>query len=125
MKDKKIIDFTIGKPSSLIMRFFWPLLLTSMLQQLYSFVDVMIVGKGLGDNAFAAVRNMGSLFFLIVGFTFGLANGFGVLIAQSFGAKNYQQLCQRLGCTIHLSIGLSVIMSVPLSLEPLETAAHL
>ncbi|MCR5632933.1 MAG: MATE family efflux transporter [Eubacterium sp.] len=124
MKDKKIIDFTIGKPSSLIMRFFWPLLLTSMLQQLYSFVDVMIVGKGLGDNAFAAVGNMGSLFFLIVGFTFGLANGFGVLIAQSFGAKNYQQLCQRLGCTIHLSIGLSVVLT-SLSILILPSALRL
>lgn len=76
MNEKKIIDFTTGSPAKLILSFYWPLLMTSMLQQLYNFVDVMIVGKGLGDNAFASVGNMGSIFFLIVGFSFGLANGF-------------------------------------------------
>ncbi|MBO6008216.1 MAG: MATE family efflux transporter, partial [Lachnospiraceae bacterium] len=79
-------DFTTGKPSKLILSFYWPLLMTSMLQQFYNFADTWIVGKGLGDNALAAVGNMGSLFFLIVGFSFGIANGFGVLVAQSYGA---------------------------------------
>ena len=78
MNDKKVIDFTTGNPTKHILNFYWPLLLTSMLQQLYNFVDVMIVGKGLGDDAFASVGNMSSLFFLIVGFSFGLANGFGL-----------------------------------------------
>ena len=55
-------DFTKGSPARLILAFFWPLLLTSMLQQFYNFADTWIVGKG-------------------------LANGFGVLVAQSYGAK--------------------------------------
>lgn len=76
VSNKKEIDFTQGSPLKLIFSFYWPLLLTSMLQQLYNFADTWIVGKGLGDNALAAVGNMGSLFFLIVGFSFGLANGF-------------------------------------------------
>ena len=66
MNDKKVIDFTTGNPTKHILNFYWPLLLTSMLQQLYNFVDVMIVGKGLGDDAFASVGNMSSLFFLII-----------------------------------------------------------
>jgi putative MATE family efflux protein len=111
MEDKKIIDFTKGSPAKHIMNFYWPLLMTSMLQQIYNFVDVLIVGKGLGDHAFASVGNMGSLFFLIVGFSFGLANGFGVLIAQSFGAKNQNQLRHRLAATIQLAIALAVILT--------------
>ena len=51
-------DFTKGSPAKLILAFYWPLLLTSMLQQIYNFVDTLIVGKGLGDNALAAVGNM-------------------------------------------------------------------
>ena len=62
------IDFTQGKPSRAILRFFFPMLLTGMLQQFYSFADTAIVGRGLGDNALAAVGNMGSLCFLIIGF---------------------------------------------------------
>ncbi len=112
MNEKKVVDFTKGSPSKHIMYFFWPLLLTSTLQQLYNFVDVLIVGKGLGDNALASVGNMGSLFFLIVGFSFGLANGFGVLIAQSFGAKDMNQLRHRLAGTIQLSIIISIFLTV-------------
>ncbi len=111
MNDKKVIDFTTGNPTKHILNFYWPLLLTSMLQQLYNFVDVMIVGKGLGDDAFASVGNMSSLFFLIVGFSFGLANGFGVPIAQSFGAKDIKQLRHRIAGTVQLAIILAIILT--------------
>ncbi len=107
---KKDIDFTEGRPLKLILAFFWPMFLTNMLQQVYNFVDTLIVGNGLGDNALAAVGNMGSLFFLIVGFSFGLANGFAVLIAQSYGAKDEEQLRHRLAATIVLGIVLAVVL---------------
>lgn len=108
----KVTDFTRGDPAKHIMRFYWPLLLTSMLQQVYSFVDMMIVGQGLGDQAFTAVGNMGSIFFLIVGFSFGLANGFGVMIAQSFGAKNEDQVRHRLAGTIQLTVFIAITMTL-------------
>ena len=109
---KQVIDFTKGSPFKLIMSFYWPLLLTSMLQQFYNFADTWIVGKGLGDNALAAVGTMGSLFFLIVGFSFGLANGFGVLIAQSFGARDEEALKHRFAGVIELGAVLAVALSV-------------
>lgn len=85
--------------------------MTSMLQQFYNFADTWIVGKGLGDNALAAVGNMGSLFFLIVGFSFGIANGFGVLIAQSYGAGNIEALRHRMAGVIELGLVISVLLS--------------
>lgn len=112
IEKKKQLDFTEGSPIRLIISFYWPLLLTSTLQQLYNFADTWIVGKGLGDNALAAVGNMGSLFFLIVGFSFGLANGFGVLIAQSFGAKDSEELKHRYAATIELGIVIAVVLSI-------------
>ncbi|MCR4588612.1 MAG: MATE family efflux transporter [Lachnospiraceae bacterium] len=111
LEKRREIDFTQGSALKLILSFYWPLLLTSMLQQLYNFADTWIVGKGLGDNALAAVGNMGSLFFLIVGFSFGLANGFGVLIAQSYGAKNFEELRHRLAGVIELGILLAVALT--------------
>lgn len=112
VSNKKEIDFTQGSPLKLILSFYWPLLLTSMLQQLYNFADTWIVGKGLGDNALAAVGNMGSLFFLIVGFFFGLANGFGVLIAQSYGDKDIDVLKHRFAGVIELGVILAITLSV-------------
>ncbi|MCR5419171.1 MAG: MATE family efflux transporter [Lachnospiraceae bacterium] len=109
---KREIDFTTGNPIRLILAFYWPLLLSSMLQQFYNFADTWIVGKGLGDNALAAVGNMGSLFFLIVGFSFGLANGFGILVAQSYGAKDTEMLRHRLTGIIELGVVLAVALSL-------------
>ena len=111
-KKSQVADFTKGNPTRLILGFFWPLLLTSMLQQLYNFVDTLIVGNGLGDNALAAVGNMGSLFFLIVGFSLGLSNGFGVMIAQSFGAKEYDRLRRNIAGTIKLAVAIAVLLTV-------------
>ena len=107
----KVTDFTKGSPAKHIMAFYWPLIMTSMLQQVYNFVDMMIVGKGLGDYALASVGNMSSLYFLIVGFSFGLANGFGVLIAQSFGAKKMDELRHRLAGTIQLGVLIAIILT--------------
>lgn len=109
---KRELDFTEGSPLKLILSFYWPLLMTSMLQQLYNFADTWIVGKGLGDNALAAVGNMGSLFFLIVGFSFGLANGFSVLVAQSYGARDSENLKHRFAAVIELGVVLAVSLSV-------------
>ena len=78
------IDFTQGKPSNAILRFFFPMLATGMLQQFYSFADTAIVGRGLGDNALAAVGNMGSLCFLIIGFSI-----YSLLIASAFATTPF------------------------------------
>ncbi len=120
-------DFTTGKPSKLILSFYWPLLMTSMLQQFYNFADTWIVGRGLGDNALAAVGNMGSLFFLIVGFSFGIANGFGVLVAQSYGAGYPEKLKRRIAAVIELGSVISILLSLlsviflPFALRLLQT----
>jgi Na+-driven multidrug efflux pump len=95
-------DFTQGNVRSAILRFYFPMLLTAMLQQLYSFADTAIVGKGLGDHALAAVGNMSSLCFLIIGFSMGLSNGFSVLIAQYYGEKNYPRLRKTLVSMLQL-----------------------
>lgn len=104
-------DFTIGDPKKIIIAFFVPMLFTSMLQQLYNFADTFIVSRGLGDDCVAAVGNMGSLFFLIVGFSLGLSNGFGILIAQSYGAKDIVLLKKNLAATIQLSCVITVVLT--------------
>ena len=45
---------TQGNSMKLIFQFFLPILIGNLFQQLYSFVDSMVVGKGIGDVALAA-----------------------------------------------------------------------
>ena len=107
----RTLDLTQGKPFGLILRFFFPLLLTNTLQQLYSFADTAIVGKGLGDDSLAAVGNMSSLCFLIIGFSMGLSNGFSILIAQSFGEKDYGKLRRTLAASIRLAVMITALLT--------------
>ncbi|MCR4646016.1 MAG: MATE family efflux transporter [Oscillospiraceae bacterium] len=108
---KAATDLTQGSIVKVILRFYFPMLATAMLQQFYSFADTVIVGKGLGDNALAAVGNMSSLCFLIVGFSLGLANGFSVLVAQHFGEKDYPQLRRTLVAIIRLAVVLTALLT--------------
>ncbi|MBR6102433.1 MAG: MATE family efflux transporter [Ruminococcus sp.] len=106
------VDFTNGRPTGQILRFFFPLLMTNLLQQLYNFADSAIVGKGLGDDALAAVGNMSSLCFLIVGFSMGLSNGFSILVAQAFGEKDYVKLRRTLASAITLAAIITAVLTL-------------
>ncbi len=106
------MDFTQGKVSRVILAFFFPMLATGMLQQFYTFADTAIVGRGLGDDALAAVGNMGSLCFLVIGFSMGLANGFSVLVAQNYGEKNFTALRRTISAMIRLAIIITSTLTV-------------
>ncbi len=105
------VDLTKGKIEKLILGFYFPLLATSMLQQLYSFCDAAIVGKGLGDDALGSVGNMSSLTFLIMGFSMGLSNGISIIIAQYFGEKNMEKLKRSFSAAIQTVAVLTVILT--------------
>ena len=81
-------DLTKGKISTLILGFAIPVFLGNLLQLTYSLVDTRIVGSFLGEDALAAVGATSTLSGLIIGFLLGLSNGFAIITAQKFGAKN-------------------------------------
>ena len=114
-------DMTQGTPWKLILGFFFPLFLGNCFQQVYNLVDTIIVGKGIGDRALAAVGSTGSLHFFIFGFVIGLTNGASIPIAQAYGAKDPARLKKVVGqsALTCISIGLlfsvlSILLTVPL-----------
>ena len=50
------------------------------------------MGKFVGKQALAAVASSGNLIFMMTGFFMGLFIGAGIVIAQYFGAKNYEKV---------------------------------
>lgn len=81
-----------GNPLKLILTFSLPLLLGNLFQQTYNMVDAAIVGQTLGANALAAVGASSSIQFLVLGFCMGTCVGFGIPVAQRFGAEDYEGL---------------------------------
>ena len=102
---------TVGNPVKLIVSFSIPLLIGNLFQQLYSMVDAVIVGQFLGVDALAAVGTTGPLSFLILGFVMGMTGGFSVLVAQRFGAGDYDGMRHTVAMSVLLSVVLCIVMT--------------
>lgn len=98
-----------------------PVFLGNLFQQLYNTADSLIVGNYLGSNALVAVSSSGNLIFLLVGFFSGISIGAGVVIAQYFGAKRYEDMSR----AIHTTIALGLVASVLLTFTGVLLAPHI
>lgn len=103
-------NMTDGKPSTLILTFALPLMVGNVFQQLYTVVDTMVVGKGLGVSALAALGAAEWMNWLMLGIIQGITQGFGILMAQEFGAKKYADLRKTIGCSVILSLLASLVL---------------
>lgn len=113
---KHTLDMTTGKPIGLIVRFALPLMLANVFQQMYTVVDTAIVGKALGVDALAALGASDWLNWMMYSMVQGLTQGFAILVAQNFGARQTDQLRKTVGASIILSAVSSLIMMALLHL---------
>lgn len=109
-------DMTVGSPMRDILRFALPLIAGYILQQLYMVIDAAIVGRFVGVGALAAVGASSSIMFLVMGFANGCCAGFGIPVAQSFGAKRYELMRSYVAVAIRLTALIAVVMTVVTSL---------
>ena len=96
---KKLIAFSI------------PLVLTGILQILYSNADMVIVGKFAGNDPLAAVGATASLINICVGFFMGISTGAGIVVAQFYGAQHEKEVRN----AVHTSIALGVVCGIILT----------
>lgn len=111
-KKSAVKDLTVGEPAKLILYFTLPLLAGNVFQQLFGFVDTLIVGRFLGVEALAAVGCTGSLMFLMLGFVMGMTSGFSIYTGQRFGAKDFDGLRYSVVVCTVLSIIASIILAI-------------
>lgn len=104
-------DLTKGKPIRLILLFAVPLFVGQLFQLFYSLADTRIVGQTLGDEALAAVSATTTLSDMLLSFLNGLTNGFAIVIATCFGAKDERQMKKAMGGTILLGSCCAVVLS--------------
>ena len=105
-------DMTTGSIWKRMVSFAVPVFLGNLCQQLYNTVDSVIVGKFVGKQALAAVASSGNLIFMMTGFFMGLFIGAGIVIAQYFGARNYE----RVRSAVHTDIAFALCCGVLLTL---------
>lgn len=102
---KKKLSLTEGNILIKLIRFAIPILLSSILQMLYSTADAIIVGRFVGAYALAAVGATGPVVSFIVEFFVSLSEGSGIVVSQLVGARDKENVKK----AVHTSIALSLI----------------
>ncbi len=108
----KTIEMTSGSSLKLIVKFAIPLFLGNIFQQLYNMADSCIVGQKLGVDALTAVGASSSVTFLIFGFCIGICAGFGIPVAQRFGARDFDGVRRLTLSSFYLSGVMAAVMTV-------------
>lgn len=106
-------DFTQGSIWKSMLQFFLPIMLGTLLQQLYSTVDSVILGQFVGKTALGAVGGSNTAIInLLVGFFVGLASGASVIIAQHYGAKEDDLVRHGVYTAMLLSVAIGAFLTI-------------
>ena len=106
-------DLTKGNVYKQLLLFFFPVFLGYFFQQLYNTFDAVIVGNYVGKEALAAVGGTtATLLNLLVNFIIGLASGVTVIVAQSYGSRDYQRVTNTVRTGIFMGIILGFAMMI-------------
>ncbi len=105
---KRRTDLTTGKIGTAILAFILPMMLGSLIQQLYTMTDSVIVGQFTGKVGLAAINAVATLFKFPLNFMNGLASGATILISNAYGAKDRQELRH----SIHAALAVAAVLGV-------------
>ena len=83
---------TSGNIKKQLMLFSIPIFLGTLLQQLYNVIDAVVAGRLVSEDALSAIGVSVPIYLLFVSVILGLAIGITILLAQFFGAKQFEQI---------------------------------
>ena len=112
MQAKCQVDMTYGDISKQLFMFTIPILLSQILQQFYNIADTAIIGRYIGTDALAAIGSTGLLISVIVNFFIGLSTGVSAVIANKFGANEYEKLKKSISTLLAVSVLLGIVFTI-------------
>ena len=105
------VDLTHGTCWRTILQFSLPVILSYLLQQVYTISDAAIVGQTLTAQEVAGVNDTSSLVFIFLQFAFGVSAGFCAVTARSVGAHDEAAVRRSLATQIVLSAALTAVLT--------------
>jgi len=85
-------SLTEGNETKVIINFALPMLIGNIFQQLYTTVDGIVVGRGVGKEALGAIGASFPIIFFMISLSMGLMMGASIMLSQLFGAKEFDRL---------------------------------
>ncbi|MDO5410855.1 MAG: MATE family efflux transporter [Lachnospiraceae bacterium] len=111
MDKENSLDLTQGSIFKVLMLFVLPIIAGSLIQQLYTTADAIIVGKFAGKAGLAAIDSCSVVFKFPINFLSGLSAGTTIVISNYFGGKNEKRLDHSIHTGYTIAVCLGVICS--------------
>lgn len=105
-------DMTQGNIPKHLLSYAVPLVFGNLFQQLYQTVDSIIVGQYNGKEALASIGAAGPIMNILIFLIVGLSLGASILMAEYFGAKDYDSLKEEMATSLISGLMLTVVLSV-------------
>ncbi len=105
-------DFTTGNVTRQILFFSGPMVLGSLVQNLYSVIDSIIVGRFLGTGALAAVGASFPVIFTLISLVIGIGSGATTVVSQYFGARDIKNVAKTIDTIFIFFFLASLVVSV-------------
>ena len=109
---KKTLDMTNGSIVKSLILFSLPLLISSIIQQMYNTVDLLFVGNILGTSSAAAVGAGSMLITCLIGLFSGMAVGTNVVLARFFGSGDNENLKKGIHTAISIAFVGGIIITI-------------
>ncbi len=101
-------DLTKGSPFKVLHQFSLPVIGGNLFQLFYTLADTVIVGRTLGTKALAAVGSTTIIIYFVLCFIQGFTGGFGICLAQRFGAQDVKGQRESIAVSWLLSVCFTV-----------------
>ena len=105
-------DLTRGRVGSQLIHYALPVVASSLLQAIYSIVDMLVVSQLLGETGASGVSNGSQCITLLTQVAIGLSNGGNILVGQYFGAKDQDNREETTGSFLALFAIVGAVVSV-------------
>ncbi|MGL4990526.1 MAG: MATE family efflux transporter [Sarcina sp.] len=106
------VDLLKGRILNSLIIFAVPLLISSLFQQLYNTVDVMIVGNFLGETSLAAIGACAAVYELLVGFSIGVGNGLSIVTSRGYGSQDDDLIKRSVAGSLVIGFCITILIMV-------------
>jgi len=106
------VNLTSGNITKAIVAFVIPMMLGSLIQQLYTMTDSVIVGQFAGKIGLAAINSVATLFKFPLNFMNGISAGATIIISRAYGANDRKDLKASVRSALIMGVLLGIVFTL-------------
>lgn len=111
-KDRVGMNLTEGSILRCLVIFAIPIVLTNLVQQLYSMVDLAVIGQYVGTLGTIGVNTGGEIADLVAPIAMGFSTAGQIYISQLYGAREEGKIKKTVGTLLSFMILISIVLAL-------------